>query len=224
MPVGLKRVATVIGVYVGIVLAFASYEYFNKMTPVHPPLIMRSWVDSHLPLAPVFVIPYLSFHLLAGFVVPWLSLRGLGLKAFLTNGIAIIVSQLALDLAYFLFQTEVPRPKISDTPIFNWVLVHVVWGNDRPLNGFPSNHVTWSVISIIALWRLRHRYPILTRGLIAWFILIIPATVLLAQHFIIDIYGGVFVAFTAFWAVSFLIEKPILTQQPDKHLADRNLA
>ena len=223
MSIGWKRVATITGVYLGIVLAFASYEYFNKAAPPHPPLIMRSWVDTHLPLVPIFVIPYLSFHLLAALVVPWLSLRGLGLKAFLTNGIAIIVSQLALDLAYFLFQTEVPRPKISDAPFFNWVLVHVVWGNDRPLNGFPSNHVTWSVISIIALWRLRHRYPILARALIVWFILIIPATVLLAQHFIIDIYGGVFVAFTAFWAVAFLTEKPILTPQPDKHQADRNL-
>jgi membrane-associated phospholipid phosphatase len=215
MSVRSKRFITIALVYAGILLAFASYEYFNKITPNHPPLVMRSWVDAQLPLVPVLVIPYLSFHLLAAIAVPWLSLKGLGLKAFLSNGVALIVSQLALDIAYYLFQTEVPRPRISDTPLFNWILVHVVWGNDRPLNGFPSNHVTWSVISIIALWRLRHRYPKIAGTLIAWFLMIIPATVLLAQHFIIDIYGGVFVAFTSFWAVVFILEKPNLAPITD---------
>ena len=35
----------------------------------------------------------------------------------------------------------------------------LVYGNDQPLNGFPSNHVTWSIISIIALWRLEKKIP-----------------------------------------------------------------
>lgn len=195
-------------VYLGIILAFISYEIFNKIEPSYPPLVMRGWLDEKLPIIPIFVFPYLSFHLLAAFIVPYISYKIAGIKAFLVNGFAIIVSQLCLDIAYAFFQTEVPRPSLSDSSPLNWILIHVIWGNDRPLNGFPSNHVTWSVISIIALWRLRSRIKKTSYLLGAWFLLIIPATVLLGQHFLIDIYGGIFVAFSVYWALVFVIEKP----------------
>ena len=200
----------VAGIYSGIVIAFITYEIFNKINPTYPPLIMRSWLDEKIPVIPIFVIPYLSFHILAAFVVPFLSLKFGNYKAFLVNGFAIIVGQISLDVAYFFFQTKVPRPQVSDDSFFSWILVHVVYGNDQPLNGFPSNHVTWSVVSILALWRLRKRIARTAWALIAWFILIIPATVFLAQHFIIDIYGGIFVAFSVYWGCVFIIEKPNL--------------
>ncbi|CAB5074436.1 unannotated protein [freshwater metagenome] len=171
---------------------------------------MRGWLDEKIPVIPIFVVPYLSFHVLAAFVVPYFSLRFGNYKAFLVNGFAIIFGQISLDVAYFFFQTKVPRPQVSDDSPFSWVLVHVVYGNDQPLNGFPSNHVTWSVISILSLWRLRKRIARTAWALIAWFVLIIPATVLLAQHFVIDIYGGIFVAFAVYWACVFVIEKPNL--------------
>ena len=197
----------VVGIYAGIVLAFITYEIFNKIDPSYPPLVMRGWLDEKIPVIPIFVVPYLSFHVLAAFVVPYFSLRFGNYKAFLVNGFAIIFGQISLDVAYFFFQTKVPRPQVSDDSPFSWVLVHVVYGNDQPLNGFPSNHVTWSVISILSLWRLRKRIARTAWALIAWFVLIIPATVLLAQHFVIDIYGGIFVAFAVYWACVFVIEK-----------------
>ncbi len=200
----------VLGIYLGIVLAFLSYEVFNKIDPTYPPLVMRGWLDEKIPIVSIFVIPYLSFHLLAAFVVPYLSLKFGSYKAFLVNGFAIIFGQAMLDIAYWLFQTEVPRANVSDQGFFNWVLVHVIYGNDQPLNGFPSNHVTWSVISMIALWRLRYRATRTAWYLMAWFALIIPATVFLGQHFVIDIYGGIFVAFAVYWACMFVIEKPRL--------------
>lgn len=197
-------------VFAGIAAAMGSYFFFNRLTPLSEPLHMNTWVDEHMPIVPVFVVPYLSFHVLAMVVVPLLSLRAGGRKAFLTNGLAIIVGQLMLDVAYLCFQTEVPRVPVKGDDPFTWLLVNVVYGNDRPLNGFPSNHVTWSVISIIALWRLRTRIPRTARVLIPWFTLIVPATVLLRQHYVIDIYGGLLAAFTAYWLCMFRIEHPNL--------------
>ncbi len=197
-------------VFIGIILAFLSYEIFNKATYSYEPLIMRGWLDAKIPIISIFVIPYLSFHLLAAVVVPFLSLKIGGYKAFLTNGIAIIAGQCALDVAYGFFQTQVPRTPVSGHSPFDWILIHVVYGNDQPLNGFPSNHVTWSVISIISLWRLRHVAPRISWSLMFWFTLILPATVFLHQHFLIDIYGGIFVAFTVYWGAMFIIEKPKL--------------
>ncbi len=197
-------------VFVGIILAFMSYEIFNKATYGYEPIVMKGWLDAKIPVVSIFVIPYLSFHLLAAFIVPWLSFKIGGYKAFLVNGVAIIVGQLCLDVAYAFFQTQVPRTPVPGNSPFDWILVHVVYGNDQPLNGFPSNHVTWSVVSIIALWRLRKRAPRTSWILMLWFLLILPATVFLHQHYLVDIYGGIFVAFTAYWSVMFIVEKPLL--------------
>ena len=201
----------VCAVFFGIVFAFITYELFNKATYSYTPLIMKGWLDQKIPIVSIFVIPYLSFHLLAAVVVPLLSLKIGGRKAFFVNGIAIIVGQLCLDVAYSFFQTQVPRTPVLGHSPFDWILVHIVYGNDQPLNGFPSNHVTWSVITIFALWRLRSRAPRTSWILMVWFILIIPATVFLHQHYLIDIYGGIFVAFTVYWGTLFVIEKPILS-------------
>ncbi len=203
----------VFSIFIGIILAFITYEIFNKATYSYEPLIMKGWLDAKIPIVSIFVVPYLSFHILAALVVPVLSLRLAGFKAFLVNGLAIIVGQLCLDVAYAFFQTQVPRtPVLGDSP-FDWVLTNVVYGNDQPLNGFPSNHVTWSVVSIIALWRLRKVIPRTSWVLMFWFLLILPATVFLHQHYLVDIYGGIFVGFSAYWSMMFVIEKPKLDIQ-----------
>ena len=203
----------VFSIFIGIILAFITYEIFNKATYSYEPLIMKGWLDAKIPIVSIFVVTYLSFHILAALVVPVLSLRLAGFKAFLVNGLAIIVGQLCLDVAYAFFQTQVPRtPVLGDSP-FDWVLTNVVYGNDQPLNGFPSNHVTWSVVSIIALWRLRKVIPRTSWVLMFWFLLILPATVFLHQHYLVDIYGGIFVGFSAYWAMMFVIEKPKLDIQ-----------
>jgi membrane-associated phospholipid phosphatase len=197
-------------IFLGIIAAFASYEFFNKATYSYEPLIMKGWLDQKIPVVSIFVIPYLSFHILAALVVPLLSLRVGGFNAFVINGVAIIIGQLCLDVAYAFFQTQVPRTPVTGNSPFDWILVNVVYGNDQPLNGFPSNHVTWSVISIIALWRLRIFIPRISWLLMGWFSLILPATVFLHQHFLIDIYGGIFLGFSAYWATMFMVQKPKL--------------
>ena len=197
-------------VFLGIIVAFLTYELFNKATYSYEPLIMKGWLDAKIPVVSIFVIPYLSFHILAAVIVPLLSLKIGNFKAFLVNGIAIIVGQFFLDIAYLFFQTQVPRTPVTGDSPFDWILVNVVYGNDQPLNGFPSNHVTWSVVSILALWRLRTKAPRTSYILIFWFMLILPATVFLHQHYLVDIYGGIFVAFSAYWGCMFVIEKPKL--------------
>lgn len=206
-----KQNLQIVSVFIGIILAFISYEIFNKAHYSYAPLIMKGWLDAKIPVISIFVIPYLSFHVLAALVVPLLSLKIGGRKAFFENGIAIIIGQACLDIAYFFFQTEVPRSPIVGNSPFDWILKNVVYGNDQPLNGFPSNHVTWSVISIIALWRLRAKAPRTSWILMFWFLLILPATVFLHQHFLVDIYGGIFVAFTVYWSCVFAIERPKFT-------------
>lgn len=131
-------------------------------------------------------------------------------RRFLTIGFALIFSQLFLDLAYILFQTNVLRDDVTVPDGFSGWLVTTVWGNDLPFNGYPSGHCTWTTIAIIALFRLRRVMPKTAWILMGWLCLIYPATVMLRQHYLMDVYAGIFVGFATYWACMFIIERPKL--------------
>ena len=227
-------------VFVGIVAAFGTYVALNTAPPpgrwpafyvmdpatglliepvsgagAYQTFVLKSWLDKAIPFVPLMAVPYLSFLILVPFVVPILNLRAGWFRRFLTIGIALIVSQLVLDLAYLLFQTNVIRNVAAGDGVGGF-LVQAVWGHDQPFNGFPSGHCAWTTIAIISLWRLRSRYPRLSWGLILWLALVYPATVMLRQHYLIDVYAGVLVGFSSYWACMFLIERPSLVPRDEE--------
>ena len=83
-------------------------------------------------------------------------------------------------------------------------------GAMMPFNGFPSGHITWTVIFLISLWRLRHAIPKTAWIIMIWISLVIPATVMLRQHYLMDVYAGIFLGFATYWAVMFVVERPKL--------------
>ena len=237
-----KKVVTIALVYLGIALVFYSYVKMNfaptgerwssyyAWDPVTKALvqplgtdgayqtfILKSWIDEKIPFVPVLSLPYVSFLVLVPIVVPALNLIARSMKRFLTVGIALIVSQLFLDLAYWLFQTNVPRTAELPSGFFGWT-VGWVWGNDQPFNGYPSGHCTWTMIAILALWRLRHRFVKTAWILMAWLALVFPATVMLQQHYLMDVYAGIFVGFATYWGVMFLVERPSLVPRDEPAL------
>lgn len=183
--------------------------------------VLKSWVDTAMPFVPLLAIPYLSFLLLAPIVGPLLSLS-VSFKRFLTEAFALILSQLVLDVGYILFQTEVLRDTAAQNVVaeggFGATLVNLVWGKDAPFNGYPSGHVTWTTITIIALFRLRKVYPKTAWIIMAWMCLIFPATVMLRQHYLMDVYAGLFVGFACYWACMFIIERPKLVPRGESAL------
>ncbi len=225
----------VVLVFVGIILADVSYEYFNTYNPVdrwpafyawdpdtgqlvqpltgeHPyqTFILRSWLDEKVPFIPLFAIPYLSALVIWHLVVTLLTLAFGTFRRFLTLGFAFITSQLLMDLAFYLFQTNVLRDDVTVPGGFGGWLIHTVWGNDMPFNNYPSGHCTWTTIAIIALWRLRKRIPKTSWILMIWLLLVFPATVILRQHYLMDVYAGILLGFTCYWACMFVIERPKL--------------
>lgn len=180
--------------------------------------VLRSWLDAKLPFVPLLAVPYLSLFVVLA-VIPTLNLWLSSFRRFLTVGVALIVSQLFLDVAYLLFQTEVLRDADAQATVaeggFGATLVELVWGNDAPFNGYPSGHVTWSTILILSLWRLRRVIPKTAWVLMCWVALIWPATVMLRQHYLMDVYAGLFVGFATYWGVMFAIERPRLVPRAE---------
>ena len=235
-------------IWVALVLAsvglvFYSYELLDTAPPAHrwpgyyatdpatkqlvQPLtgsepyqtfVLKSWLDAKIPFLPLLAIPYLSLLILAPIVIPLLNLAAGSYRRFLTVGLALIVSQLMLNIAYILFQTYVVRDVQAGGGLGGW-LVSQVWGNDQPFNGYPSGHCTWTTIGIIALWRLRHRFPKTAWILMAWLCLVYPATVSLRQHYLMDVYAGIFVGFACYWACMFAVERPRLVPRDEVPIA-----
>ena len=83
----------------------------------------------------------------------------------------------------------------------------------------PLGHCTWTTIGILAMWRLRHRFPKTGWILMAWLCLVYPATVALRQHYLMDVYAGIFVGFACYWACRFAVERPRLVPTDELPLA-----
>lgn len=236
------QVVTAVLAMIGVGLVFVSYVALNGPPPsgrwpayfafdpatgqlaqpldgtgAYQSFVLKSWLDEEVPFVPALAVPYLSFLILVPIVVPLLNLR-LSFKRFLTVALALIVSQLALDLAYILFQTEVIRDVKAGGGVGGY-LVEQVWGNDKPFNGFPSGHCTWTTIAICSLMRLRHAMPKTAWIMSGWLALVYPATVMLRQHYLIDLYTGIFVGFAVYWAMMFVVERPVLVSRRGDDMA-----
>ena len=157
------RIVVITAVFVGIVAVFQSYVMLNvapdpsrwaifyawdpsTQALVQPlsgegayqSFVLKSWLDAKIPFVPILSLPYVSFLIIVPFVVPALNLIAGSMRRFLTVGLALIISQLFLNVAYWLFQSNVPRTAELPDGFFGWT-VGMVWGNDQPFNAFPRS-------------------------------------------------------------------------------------
>ena len=121
-------------------------------------------------------LPFLGFCLIKG--VLSLDKRS---RIFL---IVFLVSQIFANFIYLIFQTEVQRPLIN-SGFFENLVQTLVYQNDNPYNAFPSLHV---IDSLLCGWYLKESKNYFFVYLFVF--LVIISTVLIKQHYLIDIFGG----------------------------------
>lgn len=186
-----------------VLLAIGSYELIDHLQ--RPKLIsLEIPLDAATPVAPVFVIPYLSFIPIVLLVMPWL-LRNDRL-VFRNYTLSVFFGQMLMNFCYWFFPATVVRPELSGSDTFTVLLRDLVWKLDEPVNTFPSNHVTFSVIAILALRALKlNRKWVL--GLQAWLALICVSTLLVHQHVYADLLSGIVLGLATFGSLTFLAAK-----------------
>lgn len=184
---------------VALAVALYSYEPLNHATAsVH---VLRSPLDAALPFVPLMAIPYLLF---LPFVLGTLVLLALtDWQRFRTLALAVILAALAADLAFIAFQTYVARPPVVGDDL-GARLLRAVYAGDQPYNGFPSLHVAFSTLCLIAYARWRRGYALAALPLVA---AIIAATVLIRQHYLADVAGGLALAALAYWVTVRISER-----------------
>jgi membrane-associated phospholipid phosphatase len=184
--IGWKGAAFCLLLGAGDYVASLGYDYLN-----HGPnrIFLRSPVDDALPVVPLFVIPYVS---LEPFIYASLAIFLLFRAKVFQSAVLSMIATFGVSYLFFaLLQSFVDRPALAGSDVLT-NMVREVYRGDHPFNDFPSLHVSTSTIIAIHWWRFGRRF---TWPLIAWAALVALSTVMIKQHYVADIAGGLVLAF-----------------------------
>lgn len=150
--------------------------------------------DNKIPFVPVFIIPYVGyfFYSPVAVILLWNTKY---IYAFL---ITYSLSYILAEIFWYFVPNGVKRMPIAKKDIFSRFtsFIHL---HDDDTNGFPSAHV---ITSIICSYFLALAFP--QSLIIIWTIsfLICISTVLVKQHYILDVLGGILFSIVSIMLVS----------------------
>ena len=177
-----------------LVLLVAWYGVSLLYTPLnHGPnrIFLRTPLDQAIPVVPVFVIPYIS---LTPYIAVTMALLLLArVRLFRSAAVAMIIAWLVSYAFYFFLQSYVARPHLTGSDPLT-ALIRTVYAGDQPYNDFPSLHTSLSTIVAIYWWRVDRRIGIVAG---VWTLLVVASTVLVHQHYLADLAGGLTLAAVA---------------------------
>ncbi len=165
---------------------------------IHEPV---TFVDSLIPVIPVFIIPYLSYH-----PYPFLSLLYFGRQKksalFWQSFTAFWITLTVSYLIFYFYQTTITRPAVLGTDIYSQ-LIRWLYSIDNHYAALPSLHVGLSTLSILGWLKTNSSERWV---MILWGVLIIFSTVLVKQHYFLDLVAGVLLAWISFQVTTKLIK------------------
>ena len=144
-----------------------------------------SW-ELSLPLIPWMILPYNSLNLLTAMPMFYLhpgELRRLGRAL----GLATLIA----GVCFYLFPAPIGFTRPASVPGWDF-LYHIVWSLDRTSNTLPSLHITYSALTIMALWR--RCGSLAQAAFFIWFLVICCSVVFTWQHHVLDVVGGILLA------------------------------
>jgi membrane-associated phospholipid phosphatase len=158
-------------------------------------IFLETPVDRALPVVPIFAIPYVS-------LIPYIGVSLLvflffRVRVYRSAAITMIVVWFISYACYFFLQSYIARPQITGVDPFS-AMIRTIYASDQPYNDFPSLHTSLSTIIAIHWWRFDRRLGIAAA---IWTALIVASTVLVKQHYLADVAGGLVLATVTSWLV-----------------------
>jgi membrane-associated phospholipid phosphatase len=150
-------------------------------------------IDALFPFIPEFIWIYHTLIPVVLFTTIILIKRK---DCFFSSYIACLLATISLTMFYFIFPSYYPRGGlIEEITISEW-LVNWTRMIDDANNTFPSSHVTFSWIMFLSVINcdIAKKYSFLNTFYAFWAILVSVSTLLLKQHFIIDVGSGIILA------------------------------
>lgn len=185
-----RRAGVVLVLMAAVCAGYTATNHWHLREPVHIPL---SWLDRALPFVPAAMFVYVSHFVF----LPGCLLLVRGEAAFRKAVAAVLAGSVLSNLFFVLYPTTIVRGPVPDGlagPLFAFIAFL-----DTPANCFPSQHVG---LAVAAAWGLREdRHPWAAAAL-AWAGAISVSTVLVRQHYALDVAGGLLLAALSWLAAS----------------------
>jgi membrane-associated phospholipid phosphatase len=151
---------------------------------------LASPLDASIPFVPWFVLAYLLYYAWVVLPLPILGRRA----AFYHAWSAFALVQLSACLMF----VTMPSQMIRTDPIPGGVpgaILRWLYRYDQGFNVFPSLHVAHSVLVALIFWQYRRDwFPLVGFGAL----LIAASTVLIKQHYLVDIPAGALLAMVCY--------------------------
>lgn len=148
--------------------------------------------ENSIPFMPFFITGYTSVYLaliLVYAVIDDFDVFKLAMKFFF-----------ALSTIHFIFFLAIPvrmmRPEIAATDGIFTRLTYYYYLIDNPVNCFPSLHVAYPMTGALVLWNYKRGWSYL---LLAFTVFIAFSVVLVKQHYIMDVIGGIVTPLIILW-------------------------
>ena len=178
--------------------AFIVQNHYNFLIPL----------DNLIPLVPEFVWIYHT-------IVPMILITTIGLlknkRAFFTAVLACLIAILVLNTFYVFLPSFYPRNNLTGDDSLSIWLVEFTRQIDGASNTFPSGHVTFSWLMFFSAYECRllkkRKYSFIKIIYWLWASGISVSTLLLKQHFIIDVFSGIIMAYVCFRTSKYVLLK-----------------
>ena len=153
--------------------------------------------DNLIPFIPEFIWVY---HSLLPVILISMIVMVQSKKVFLTTLSAFTFASVVMFTFYVLFPSFYPRVDLPETSSISSQLVEITRMIDGANNTFPSGHVTWSFLLVFFMMTANcvKEKPWLKIVYVLWAVLIAISTVVLKQHYIIDVASGMVLAYFSY--------------------------
>lgn len=188
--------------FTGLVLVYFMYFVLNK--PGSKILYFDTSLDYKIPFIPFFIIFYIIVYFLLIYGTMLYSLF-FEKTRFKILAISVILTNLISFSIYYFFQSGVMRYPVIGNDIFSWLVLQL-YTSAAPFNAFPSGHAYHSIICLIHWFKSRTVARWKTTVLVSIAIILI-STVVIKQHFILDIIAGVLLGSAVYFFVESLFKK-----------------
>jgi len=164
--------------------------YLSPIFAIGDSVDLSICIDKALPVVPFFLFFYVLAYLqwAAGHII---NCRD-NVKLCYIMATADIIAKLICMVFFIVLPTRIVRPEITGNGFFD-IGTRLIYSIDRPINLFPSIHCLESYICFRCsfLMQKKNKYYIIAQGIIA--LLVFASTILIKQHFFVDIIGGILV-------------------------------
>lgn len=174
-----------------VVINFATY-YGTKLATLNAKHYdLTTKLDLIIPFVPFFISIYVLAYL--QWIFSYIYHTKQNPNACYTLATASIIAKVICALFFLFFPTEIQLPEITGNGIWEQ-LTQFIYNADTPRTLFPSVHCveSWFCFRGATYVKNAPKWYLYAQGIFS--VLVFASTVLVKQHFIVDVFGGIAVA------------------------------